>query len=180
MRSPPRLGSRASSQAAMPVVLSGSDRDNPRPTTSSGTRGHGQHLQSRSVVSDPDNRHVDHLGPDATLRAVEPSGDYRPRQRLMIFKSVGVLRPDGTVTCVVGTRGCLLSKIHPAYISRILRLVRAPADDSVAPWSSSPSPGLFPATRPRPVLSQAPPPEPIAAEPDGRRVLSRGGAADHE
>jgi hypothetical protein len=53
-------------------------------------------------------------------------------------------------------------------------------DDSVTPWSSSPSPGLFPATRPRPVLSQAPPPTPIAAEPDGRRVLSRGGAADHE
>jgi hypothetical protein len=30
-----------------------------------------------------------------------------------------------------------------------------PADDSVTPWSSSPSPGLFPATRPRPVLAQA-------------------------
>src|SRR6185437_12793429 len=36
------------------------------------------------------------------------------------------------------------------------------------------------ATGPRPGLSQAPPPNPIAAEPDGRRVLSRGGAADHE
>jgi hypothetical protein len=55
-----------------------------------------------------------------------------------------------------------------------------PADDSVTPWSSSPSPGLLPATWPRPVLSQAPPLNPIAAEPDGRRVLSRGGAADHE
>ena len=54
-----------------------------------------------------------------------------------------------------------------------------PADDSVTPWSSSPSPGLFPATRPRLVLSQAPPPNPIAAEPYGRRVLSGGGAADH-
>jgi hypothetical protein len=53
-------------------------------------------------------------------------------------------------------------------------------DDSLTPWSSSPSPGLFPATRPRLVLSQAPPPNPIAAEPDGRRVLSGGGAADHE
>jgi len=50
----------------------------------------------------------------------------------------------------------------------------------VTPWSSSPPPGLFPATRPRPALSQAPPPNPIAAEPDGRRVLSRGGVADHE
>jgi hypothetical protein len=49
----------------------------------------------------------------------------------------------------------------------------------VTPWSSSPSPGLFPATRPRPVLSQAPPPNPIAAVPDGRRVLSRVGVADH-
>ena len=40
--------------------------------------------------------------------------------------------------------------------------------------------GLFPATWPRPVLARAPPPNPIAAEPDGRRVLSGGGAADHE
>jgi hypothetical protein len=55
-----------------------------------------------------------------------------------------------------------------------------PADDSVTPWSSPPSPGLFPATWPRPVLSQAPPPNPIAAEPYGRRVLSRVGVADHE
>ena len=54
------------------------------------------------------------------------------------------------------------------------------ADDSVTPWSSPPSPGLFPATRPRPVLSQAPPPKPIAAGPYGSRVLSRGGVADHE
>jgi hypothetical protein len=29
-----------------------------------------------------------------------------------------------------------------------------PADDSVTPWSSPPSPGLFPATRPRPVTAQ--------------------------
>ncbi len=56
---------------------------------------------------------------------------------------------------------------------------RLPADDSVTPWSSSPSPGLFLATWPRPVLAQAPLPNPIAAGPDGRRVLSRGGAADH-
>jgi hypothetical protein len=55
-----------------------------------------------------------------------------------------------------------------------------PADDSVTPWSLSPSPGLFPATWPRPVLSRAPPPNPIAAGPDGKRVLSRGGVADHE
>jgi hypothetical protein len=34
--------------------------------------------------------------------------------------------------------------------------------------------------RPSHVLSQAPPPNPIAAEPYGRRFLSRGGAADHE
>jgi hypothetical protein len=65
----------------------------------------------------------------------------------------------------------LLSATGPAPHFRGL-----PADDSVTPWSSSP----FPATWPRPVLSQAPPVNPIAAEPDGRRVLSRGGAADHE
>jgi hypothetical protein len=56
---------------------------------------------------------------------------------------------------------------------------RLPADDSVTPWPSSPSLGLFPASWPRPGLAQAPPPNPIAAEPDGRRVLSRGGGADH-
>ena len=50
-----------------------------------------------------------------------------------------------------------------------------PADDSVTPWSSSPSPDLFPATWPRPVLSQAPPQNPTAAEPDGSGVgLGRG------
>ena len=52
-------------------------------------------------------------------------------------------------------------------------------DDSVTPWSSSPSPGLFRATRPRTILSHAPPSNPIAAEPYGRRVLSGGGEADH-
>jgi AAA ATPase domain len=31
-----------------------------------------------------------------------------------------------------------------------------------------------------PCPAQAPPPNPIAADPDGRRVLSRGGVADHE
>ena len=50
----------------------------------------------------------------------------------------------------------------------------------MTPWSPPPSPGPPPATRPHPVLSQAPPPNPIAAEPYGRRVLSGGGAADHE
>jgi len=48
-------------------------------------------------------------------------------------------------------------------------------DGQVPRW---PSPSRT-ATGPRPGLSQAPPPNPIAAEPDGRRVLSRGGEADH-
>jgi hypothetical protein len=69
----------------------------------------------------------------------------------------------------------LLSAVGPIPHFRGL-----PADDSVTPWSSSPSPGLLPATRPRSVLAQAPPPNPIAAEPCGRRVLSGGGEADHE
>ena len=69
----------------------------------------------------------------------------------------------------------LLSAVGPVPLFRGL-----PADDSVTPWSSPPSPGPFPATRPRPVLSQTPPPNPIAAEPYGGRVLSRGGEADHE
>lgn len=50
--------------------------------------GHGQHLQIGSLVSNPDDRHADHLGLDATLRAVEPLGDDRRVNALMVFKSV--------------------------------------------------------------------------------------------
>jgi hypothetical protein len=39
--------------------------------------------------------------------------------------------------------------------------------------------GPLPGAVTAPCLAQAPPPNPTAAEPDGRRVLSRGGAADH-
>ncbi len=48
--------------------------------------GHGQHLQIHSLVSDPDDRHADHLGLDAALRAVEPPGDDRPRERTNGFQ----------------------------------------------------------------------------------------------
>jgi hypothetical protein len=68
VRSPPRLGSRASSQVAMPAVLSGSTRDSPRPATSPDMRGtHGQHLPILSLVGDPDDRRADHLGLDAGI-----------------------------------------------------------------------------------------------------------------
>ena len=50
--------------------------------------GHGQNLQIRSLVSDPDDRHVAHPSLDAAFRAVEPPGDDRPRQRPNGFKSV--------------------------------------------------------------------------------------------
>src|SRR5262249_32751999 len=42
---------------------------------------HGQHLPVHRLVSDPDDRNADHLGLDAALRAVEPLGDDRPRER---------------------------------------------------------------------------------------------------
>ena len=41
--------------------------------------GHGQNLQIRSLVSEPDDTDADLMGPDAALRAVEPPGDDRPR-----------------------------------------------------------------------------------------------------
>jgi len=44
--------------------------------------------------------------------------------------------------------------------------------------SSSPLPGLHWGTD-APLRVQTPPPNPTAAGPDGRRVLSRVGAADH-
>ena len=40
---------------------------------------HGQHLQIRNLVSDPDDTDADLPGPDAALRAVEPLDDDRPR-----------------------------------------------------------------------------------------------------
>jgi hypothetical protein len=61
----------------MPAVLSGSDRDNPRPTTSTGA---AQHLQFRSLMSDPDDTHADPPGLDAALRVVEPPVDDRPHE----------------------------------------------------------------------------------------------------
>jgi hypothetical protein len=102
----------------MLAVLSGSDRDNPRPTTSSAREGHGQHLQIRSLVSNPDDRHADHLGLDATLRPVEPPGDDRRVNALMVFKAVrgsqsprllpalwrpGMTRQPKTIPCISRT-----------------------------------------------------------------------------
>jgi transposase len=40
---------------------------------------HGQYLQIRSLVSDPDDPDAGLPGPDAALRVVEPLGDDRPR-----------------------------------------------------------------------------------------------------
>jgi hypothetical protein len=83
---------------------------------------------------------------------------------------------------VADDSGWLLLLLSPllSAVGPVLHFRGLPADDSVTPWSLSPSPGLFPAIWPGPVLSQAPPPNPIAAEPDGSRVLSGGGGADHE
>jgi len=50
--------------------------------------GHGEHLQIRSLVSEPDARHADHLGLGAALRAVEPPGDDRRVNALMVFKNI--------------------------------------------------------------------------------------------
>ena len=49
---------------------------------------------------------------------------------------------------------------------------------AVSCWPVPRLPGL-PGAVTAPWPAQAPPPNPIAAEPDGRRVLSGGGAADH-
>jgi hypothetical protein len=59
-----------------------------------------------------------------------------------------------------------------AAVSRWLLLLLSPVD---------PVPHIrgFPGDVTAPCPAQTPPPNPTAAEPDGRRVLSRGGAADH-
>ena len=89
VRSPPRLGSRASRQAR-PQCL----RCCPGSTVTALGRppyrareGHGQHLQLRSLVSDPDDRNADHLGLDAARRAVEPPVTIG-RERPNGFKSI--------------------------------------------------------------------------------------------
>jgi len=51
VRSPPRFGSRATRQVAMPAVLSASDRDNPQSTTSSGTPRARSRLRRRQTTS---------------------------------------------------------------------------------------------------------------------------------
>ena len=94
-----------------------------------------------------------------------------PQRRPDLFRSVcDVGLVPGRCSCESGISKSCSPRWLPAWL---------PVDDGVTPWSSSPSPGLFPAIWPRPVLPQAPPPNPVVAEPDGRRVLSRGGVADH-
>jgi len=87
--------------------------------------GHGQHLQIRSLVSGPDNRHADHLGLGAALRSSSRLVTIGRVNALMVFKSVRGSRPGGATTCVAGTRRWSAKQDHPAYIPRILRPVRA-------------------------------------------------------
>ena len=109
--------------------------------------GHGQHLQIHSFVSDPDDRHADHLGLDVALRAVEPPGDDRARecpngfQELLCFPARDVIELGFSWGCL--QRRSRSSRVYPARTG-----IGLPADDSVTPWSSPPSPGLLPATRP--------------------------------
>jgi hypothetical protein len=137
---------------------------------------HGQHLGIPSLKCNLDDRDVGYLDLQY-LGAVETLVTIGRVNALMVFKSM-----RDSLSPVADDSGWLLLLLSPLLSAAgpVPRFCGLPADDSVTPWSSPPSPGLLPATRPRPVLSQAPPPNPIAAEPYGRRVLSRGGEADHE
>jgi hypothetical protein len=90
---------------------------------------------------------------------------------------------------------CLLARL--SGLPDPFRTVRAVADQVVTVGPGGPSPletgawgtlalvvvtasGPAPAWGPRSCPAQAPPPNPTAAERDGRRVLSRVGVADHE
>jgi hypothetical protein len=94
--------------------------------------GHGQHLQIHSFVSDPDDRHADHLGLDAALRAVEQPGDDRPRERPMVSRGYVVHCPPlllpGRSACPPSTS----SKIIP-HISRAVRVRLGYQDQPQAP-----------------------------------------------
>jgi len=86
--------------------------------------GHGQHPHIHSLVNDPDERHADHLGLDAVLRAVELPGDARPRER-----------PDGfqELLWFMTDQRCYLRRWHP-WTARRARSSRVyPASDLAGP-----------------------------------------------
>ena len=115
--SPPRLGSRAPSQAAMPAVLSGSTVTALGRPPYRAREGHGQHLQLRSLVSDPDDRNADHLGLDAARRAFEPPVTVG-RERPNGFKSIRSSRVTAAAALAFRHSGWLVSqdssRVYPA------------------------------------------------------------------
>ena len=80
--------------------------------------GHGQHLHIRSLVSNPDDRHADHLGLDATLRAVEPPGDDRRVNALMVFKRMRDSPFVAASTWTFSTSTLCVAQDHPVDIPR--------------------------------------------------------------
>ena len=84
------------------------------------------------------------------------------------------------LSAVAGDSGWLLLLLSPllSAVDPVPHFYGLLADDSVTPGPRRHLPTRF--RQPGRALSQAPPPNPIAAEPYGRRVLSRGGEADHE
>jgi hypothetical protein len=74
VRSPPRAGSRASSQAAMPAVLSGSGRDNPRRPPHRARSGHDLLIRSHPCGHPDPFRSVRDLG-RAAARCSRESGE---------------------------------------------------------------------------------------------------------
>ena len=80
--------------------------------------GHGQHLQIRSLVSNPDDRHADHLGLDATLRVVEPPSDDRRLNALMVFKNIRDPLVAAARTCTLSVSASSVFQDHPVHIPR--------------------------------------------------------------
>jgi hypothetical protein len=83
------------------------------------------------------------------------------------------------LSAVADDSGWLLLLLSP-LLSAVGAVLRFRAVSPLMTASRPGPPCHLPATQPSPVLAQAPPPNPIAAEPYGRRVLSGGGEADHE
>jgi len=83
--------------------------------------GHGQHLQIRSLVSDPDDRRADYLGLDAALRAVEP----------LPAGTLAMLAPRPAAGPTLAFLQLLLGPANAAFSGRMLLGILDPTDELV-------------------------------------------------
>jgi hypothetical protein len=78
--------------------------------------GHGQHLQIRSLVSDPDDRHVDHLGRVQRFGVSSRPVTIGRLKALMVFKSIRDSLCATAATWAVSVSAYYVTQDHPVHI----------------------------------------------------------------